>query len=417
MQATALEQERFAQLKACVLLPTYNNGGTLKDVILGLLAYTDDIIVVNDGSTDGTAEILEEFPQLQVISYSPNRGKGVALRRGLRAAADAGYDYAISIDSDGQHYASDLPVFIDEISRTPGALLVGARNMKVEHVPTKSSFGNRFSNFWYWVNTGIRLPDTQSGYRLYPVQRIGRKRYFTRKYEFEIEVLVRAAWSGVPVRAVPVSVYYPPAGERISHFRPFKDFTRISVLNTVLVTIALLWIKPRDLVRMLFSREGWATLWRSLFRQPEESNLRKAASVGFGVFMGIVPVWGFQLAIGIPLAIILRLNKALFLLAANISIFPFTAFWLLASLAIGKWLLGYHDWSLEMGDVSLNRVRQEGLAFFFGGTVLALTLGALAWTITWAGLALFRKRTAAVPTSDLVPLIHEEEIGQRPSES
>ena len=107
--------------------------------------------------------------------------------------------------------------------------------------------------------------------------------------------------------------------------------------------------------------------------------------------MGIVPVWGFQLAIGIPLALILRMNKALFLVAANISIFPFTAFWMVASLATGKWLLGYDNWSLRVDGASLERFRQEGLAFFLGGSVLAVSMGLLAFLLTWAGLQLFRK--------------------------
>lgn len=391
-QPTPALQAEFDALKACVLLPTYNNAGTLRVVIESILSRTHNLIIVNDGSTDETPAILAEYPSLRVISYVPNKGKGYALRRGIRAAADAGFDYAISMDSDGQHYASDLPVFLEEIRATPGALLVGARNMRVNHVPVKSNFGKRFSNFWFWFNTHIRLPDTQSGYRLYPVQRLARKRYFSRKFEFEIEVLVRAAWSGIPVRAVPVSVYYPPPGERVSHFRPLKDFTRISVLNTVLVTIALLWIKPRDFTLSLFSAAGWRRLWRSLFAHPEESNLRKAASVGFGVFMGIVPVWGFQLLIGIPLALLMRLNKVLFLIAANISIFPFTAFWLLASLATGKWMLGY-EWHFNLEGVTLERVKQDGLAFFAGGSVLALAMGALAFLLTLGGLKVFRRKT------------------------
>lgn len=386
-------QNLFDAVKACVLLPTYNNAGTLTQVIEDVLQYTSNIIVVNDGSTDSTEKNLSNYPKLQVIAYKPNRGKGYALRCGLRAAADAGYDYAITMDSDGQHYASDLPVFLEEIQKTPGALLVGARNMSVENVPTKSSFGNRFSNFWFWFNTHISLPDTQSGYRLYPVQRMGRRRYFTRKYEFEIEVLVRAAWSGIPVRAVPVSVYYPPAHERVSHFRPFKDFSRISILNTVLVTIAVLWIKPRDLIRGAFSVEGWQKLWQRLFQHPEESNLRKASSVGFGVFMGIVPVWGFQLLIGIPLALLMRLNRALFLIAANISIFPFTVFWLVASVAMGKWMLGY-EWNLSTRGITLERVKQDGIAFFAGGTVLAIFMGIIAFVLTWIGLKMFREEPA-----------------------
>jgi Glycosyltransferases involved in cell wall biogenesis len=381
----------FLKHKACVLLPTYNNAGTLADVLTKVLHYTTQVLVVNDGSTDDTEQILKSFPQVQQVSYSPNKGKGMALRVGFKEAARLGYDYSITMDSDGQHYAEDLEVFLKQLDETPGALMIGARNMNQENVPGKSSFGNRFSNFWYWVNTGISLPDTQSGYRLYPLKKLAKKKYITRKYEFEIEVIVRAAWSGIPVIQVPVSVYYPKPEDRVSHFRPFKDFTRISMLNTVLVLIALLWIKPRDFVMLLTSKEGWQRIWKAAFVNPQESNHTKAVSVAFGIFMGIVPVWGFQLAIGIPLAILMRMNKALFILAANISIFPFTPFIWVASLATGKLVLGYNEWSLNYDTLTLERFKQEGVAFFLGGTVLALAAGLIAYLITFTSLSLTRK--------------------------
>lgn len=389
-------QKLFEQEKACVLLPTYNNAKTLEDVINKVLEYTSNILVVNDGSTDETAAILEKFQRLTILSYAANRGKGYALRLGIRAAAAQGYNYAISMDSDGQHYASDLAIFLHQIAITPGVLIIGARNLNIDNVPAKSSFGNRFSNFWFWVNTGNRLPDTQSGYRLYPVQALAKKRYFTTKYEFEIEVIVRAAWSGIPVTYLPISVYYPPANERISHFRPWKDFTRISILNTFLVLIAVLWIKPRDFLKLLFSKAGWKKILRSIFVNPQESNQTKAASVGFGVFMGLVPIWGFQLAIGIPLAILFRLNKVLFIMAANISVFPFTPFWWMASLVVGKWLLGYEEWNLNWQSITLSRVWEEGSAFVLGGFVLATCLSSLVYLLTLVGLKVFRKQGTGI---------------------
>ncbi len=389
-------EDRLKEHKACVLIPTYNNAGSLAAVLYKVLEYAREVLVVNDGSTDATAEVLRQFPQVHVLTYSPNAGKGRALQKGFKEAARLGFDYAITMDSDGQHYPKDIKVFLDQLDHTPGALLIGARNMDQENVPTKSSFGNRFSNFWFWVNTGIRLPDTQSGYRGYPLKKLVRKYWFTSKYEFEIEVIVRASWSGIPVLSVPVSVYYPNPEDRVSHFRPFKDFTRISLLNTVLVLIALLWIKPRDFVKMLLKKEGWKTMWKMLFVNPQESNHEKAASVGFGFFMGIVPVWGFQLAIGIPASIFFRLNKALFLLAANISIFPFTPFWWMASLATGKWLLGYKTWSLEWKTLTLERVTQEGLAFFLGGAALSVAMGVAGYVVTRVALGLFRKKPATV---------------------
>jgi len=246
-----VSNDRFRQHKVCVLIPTYNNAGTLKGVLDSVMRYTDQVIVVNDGSTDDTQVILRAYPHLTNVSYAKNVGKGWALRQGFEKALTMGFDYVISIDSDGQHFAEDLPGFLDKLQEEPGSLNVGARNMEQSSVPGKSSFGHKFSNFWFWVETGIRLPDTQSGYRLYPVRKMSNIRFVTRKFEFEIEVLVRAAWSGIPMTSIPVKVFYAEKGKRVSHFRPFKDFTRISILNTILVTIALLYIKPRNFFRGL----------------------------------------------------------------------------------------------------------------------------------------------------------------------
>ncbi|MCB0698463.1 MAG: DUF2062 domain-containing protein [Chitinophagales bacterium] len=394
MTELPLYEERFKNLKACVLLPTYNNAGTLADVIEDVLKYTSQVIVVNDGSTDDTPEILKRFPQIHVVSYTPNKGKGMALRTGFKEAVKLGYDHAITLDSDGQHFAKDLVQFLTYLENLPNTLLIGSRNMDQENVPGKSSFGNKFSNFWFWVNTGIKLEDTQSGYRSYPVHKLAGKKYFTSKYEFEIEVIVRASWSGIDVKSVPVTVYYPKPEERVSHFRPFKDFTRISILNTILVLISVLWVKPRDFFKKLFSREGRKVLYTAIFATPGESNHKKAASIGFGVFMGIVPIWGFQLAVGIPLAILFRLNKALFIIAANISIPPIMFVIMALSVATGKWILGIETIIPDFRNITLDMVKEEGASFFLGGTVLAVSVGLFAYLLSYIILRSIRKNAS-----------------------
>jgi glycosyltransferase involved in cell wall biosynthesis len=231
----------FKQDKVCVLIPTFNNAQTLGSVLQDILTYTHQVIVVNDGSTDGTGQLLQQFADVYVLSYPENRGKGYALRQGFKKAIELGYEYAITIDSDGQHYADDLPLFLKKLEDHPSAIIIGARNMDQSSVPGKSSFGNKFSNFWFKVETGLTMTDTQSGYRLYPIKLLKNFIFITRKYEFEIEVLVRAAWRGIEVVEVPVRVFYPDKEKRISHFRPFQDFSRISVLNTILVIITFLY--------------------------------------------------------------------------------------------------------------------------------------------------------------------------------
>ncbi len=223
---TMIWQEKLNSLGIVVIIPTYNNDRTLLSVIEGVKQYSKHIIVVNDGSTDTTSGILKSISGIQIITHAKNKGKGYALKNGLSAAKEQGFRYAITIDSDGQHYPADIPSFVNEIEMHPDTMLVGARNLTANNMPGKNTFANKFSNFWFQLETGIKLEDTQSGYRLYPLHRIGKMKYCTAKYEFELEMIVFLAWKGVNVKNIPVNVYYPPQGERVSHFRPLRDFTR-----------------------------------------------------------------------------------------------------------------------------------------------------------------------------------------------
>lgn len=384
---------KFGAFKVCVIIPTYNNAATLGKLIQDVAEYTQDIIVVNDGSTDATAQIARQFPFVQYIGYEKNVGKGWALRQGF-AYAEKNYDYAITIDSDGQHFAKDLPRFLEKLESSPGSIIIGARNMGQASVPGKSSFGNKFSNFWFRVETGIKAPDTQSGYRLYPLQLLKSTRYFTRKYEFEIEVLVKAAWKGIPIESVPVEVYYAPKEKRVSHFRPFRDFTRISILNTVLVAITILYIKPRDFFRTLFSKKKMDEFLREQLFQPHQSDLHKATSVAFGVFMGIIPIWGIQLGTAVFFAILFRLNKPLVILAANISIPPMIPLIIFASYKIGAIWMGDHAGTLEFtSELTRESVRTNLEQYLYGSITLAVFAGLLFGLVTFALLKLFKRKS------------------------
>lgn len=231
--------------RICVIVPTFNNDCTIRRVISDLLNYSSDIIVVNDGSTDSTDKILEEFStSIHIVTLDNNQGKGAALKHGFRRALELGYSYAITIDSDGQHYPSDIPLFVRAIVENPGALIVGQRNLKDVDINGKSAFANKFSNFWFTVQTGIKLKDTQTGYRAYPLKSINGINFLTNRYEAELELLVLLAWKGVKIVSIPISVYYPPQAERVSHFKPALDFTRISILNTILCFGCLLYGFP-----------------------------------------------------------------------------------------------------------------------------------------------------------------------------
>lgn len=363
--------------ETCVIIPTYNNQKTLQRIVDGVLNHTQNIIVVNDGSTDETFSILQKYPQLTQIHFPENKGKGVALREGFKKAKQLNFHLAITIDSDGQHFPADIPLFWKALEdENRAVLLIGSRNMNQDGVPKKSSFGNKFSNFWFWFETGIKLDDTQSGYRLYPLDVLPKK-FFTRKFEFEIEVIVRTAWKGVPVRNIPINILYDPR-ERVSHFRPFRDFSRISVLNTVLVIITLLYIKPRDFFQKLLKKR-FKDFVREDILASSDSNIKKASSIALGVFIGIAPFWGFQTILSLSLAVLFRLNKALSFAFSNISIPPMIPLIIFGSLKAGSFFVGntkplHFDHSLTL-DVVKSNLSQYLVGSFVLATVAAIVFG------------------------------------------
>ena len=386
-------REKVDVLKACVIIPTYNNAATLAGVIEDVAQYSEHIIVVNDGSTDNTVDIVKNYPAVQFISYPKNVGKGWALRTSFSYAAARGYKYVITIDSDGQHFAKDLPAFINKLEEEPNSIIIGARNMGQDSVPGGSSFGNKFSNFWFKIETGITSPDTQSGFRLYPLEPLKKMRFFTRKYEFEIEVLVRAAWKGVAVVSVPVTVYYAAAAERISHFRPYKDFFRISVLNTILVLISFLYIKPRDFIRTLFNKRKMKDLLDEHLFNLHHTPQLKAMSVAFGIFMGIIPIWGFQLVVAIFLAILFKLNKPLVIVAANISVPPMIPVIIFFSYKMGAVWMGANAMQINFSNaITLDSIKHNLLQYIYGSITLAIIAAVAFGLLTFIFLKLIKKK-------------------------
>ena len=264
MQALSANKETLRERGICVVIPTYNNAGTIADVVHRALEQCLDVIVVSDGSTDGTLDILQGIEGITIVAYEKNSGKGTALKRGFLKALEMGFAYAITMDADGQHFPEDIPLMLKANQEHPGALIVGQRSglEKVER-SGGSKFANAFSNFWFAVQTGHYLRDTQSGYRLYPLKKLPLLSLLTSRYEAELELLVFSSWHGMKIVSIPVRVSYPLPGERVSHFRPVRDFTRIFVLNTVLCLLAVIYGLPLAIFRilMLVLRNVYALLF------------------------------------------------------------------------------------------------------------------------------------------------------------
>jgi glycosyltransferase involved in cell wall biosynthesis len=387
MNSEATISERINKLKACVIIPTFNNCKTLQRVIDGVLKYTLHIIVVNDGSTDTTDSILQSYSQIIQIVIPSNKGKGNAIRMGFAKAIQMGYEYAITIDSDGQHYSDDILVFLNELEiEEKPSLLIGNRNMGQDGIPKKSSFGNSFSNFWFWFETGISLKDTQSGYRAYPLKAIPKK-FFTRKFEFEIEIIVRTAWKGVTVKNVPIKILYDP-NERVSHFRPFKDFTRISILNTILVLITLIYIKPRNFFRS-FKKKSFKDFLREDILESNDSNLKKSLSIALGTFIGISPFWGFQTVIVIFLSVTLRLNKILAFAFSNISLPPVIPFIIFGSFLVGSYIVPSETQLVFDTSITFTAIKNNMQQYLVGSFILALSTAVILGFLSFLLLTFF----------------------------
>lgn len=241
--------------EVCAVIPTYQNAKTLLKVVADVHRVVDTVFVVDDGSNDGTAALLDkatgnERPE-KVLTHPKNSGKGAALKTGLTYARQQGFRYAVTVDADGQHRADDIPTLLKAVEEEPDALAIGSRALQHENMPAKSTFANRFSNFWFALQTLQRLPDTQSGLRVYPLRCLHGLRWMSARYEAELTLLVFSAWTGVKLLPVPVSVYYPPRDQRVTHFRPGRDFTRISVLNTLLCFLMVVYGWPRIFCRQI----------------------------------------------------------------------------------------------------------------------------------------------------------------------
>jgi len=221
--------------QTAALVPAYNAGASIGAVVTGTRTVLSPVVVVDDGSTDDTAA-RAAAAGAQVLRHLHNGGKGAALLTGLRHLAAAGVERALTLDADGQHLPDQIPVLLAAADAAPGAIVVGVRRKEGFAIKRVARFGNWVADRQMRSIAGRPLPDTQSGFRVYPVAATLALGTRGTRYDFETEVLLRAARAGMPVEGVPVQVYYPPIAERVSHYRPWADTLRIirSVLRVVL---------------------------------------------------------------------------------------------------------------------------------------------------------------------------------------
>lgn len=234
--------------RICVVVPVFNHGLTVAQVVRAAKAVFP-VIAVNDGSTDGTAAALAAESGITVLTLPENRGKAAALRSGFAKAEELGFTHAITIDADGQHPTAALADFAAACRRRPDAFIIGVRDFKQARAPLERRASNALSNFWFRFETGMLLGDTQCGYRCYPLAAVSSLSVRTDRYAFELEIMVKAAWAGIPLTPQPVTADYAAPTSRLSHFDPWRDLARVSWLHGRLALAAL--CLPRRLRKLV----------------------------------------------------------------------------------------------------------------------------------------------------------------------
>jgi glycosyltransferase involved in cell wall biosynthesis len=228
-------------MRLAIIIPVYNHGEQVGDVICKSLALGFPVFVVDDGSTDSTGQVLETVDGITLLRHSVNQGKGAAILTGFAAAAKNQCDWAITIDGDGQHDPVDVRHLLQAVSDGERCIVLGKRQGMegAVNVPWTSRFGRKFSNFWVWAAGGPLVDDSQSGFRMYPLPEVLTLGVKARRYQFEVEILVKARQQGISTREAPVSVIYQARGERVSHFRPWRDFWRNSACFSRLIFVRI----------------------------------------------------------------------------------------------------------------------------------------------------------------------------------
>lgn len=378
----------FDRQKTLVVIPLYNHAATVRAVVEGVLAIHDQVLVVDDGSTDFGGDTLGGLP-VALLRHERNRGKGAAIMTAARQARRQGMTHILTIDADGQHDPADIPLFFRRLSEGPLTVVVGKRNFATANVPASSRFGRKFSNFWLRLQTGQSLGDTQSGFRAYPLAVLEGLRLNEIHYSFEVEVLVKAAWAGVPLADVDISVYYPPAGERISHFRGFMDNLRLTLLNTKLTMRS---VAPWPHRRIVAAAGGAAKVsvlhpWRSLrlLLTENTSPAQLSFACALGVFLGAVPLIALHTIAILFASGFFRLNKVAAVSASQLCIPP-----LVPALCIE---VGYYlrngsfltEISLEtLGYQGLERLYEWFLGSLLLGPLLAAVVGGIIYVMASA---------------------------------
>jgi glycosyltransferase involved in cell wall biosynthesis len=390
--------------KILMVIPLFNHGNTIRLVVEKALAAGWPVLVVDDGSSDGGGERVADL-DCQIIRLDCNQGKGAAILAGAEFASRQGFEAIITVDADGQLDPDEAGKLTAATAGQWPAIVVGARRMDKDNAPGASLFGRAFSNFWIRLECGRELPDTQSGYRLYPVKELLALETGCRRYDFEVEILTRSAWAGLPILSVEVSVHYPAASERESHFHQLKDNFRLTCLHTRLVSRALLpWPHKRLIAKapekIVEERQERLSLLhparfvKRLCRE-HTSALQLATAAWMGIFLGALPLIACHTVVILYVCHRLHLNKLTAVTASQLCMPP-----LVPILCIQTgYFMRHGSLLLDLNwDTMVVQIHQRLWEWLLGSLVLGPIMGLIVGTLLY--FAIKNLRTGQVESCE-----------------
>jgi glycosyltransferase involved in cell wall biosynthesis len=386
-----IKMSSLSKPEVLLVIPVYNHSAKLCEVVQKAIKGGWEVLVVNDGSTDDTLSQLYDIP-CDIYSLDVNKGKGAAIVVGAKWAKEKGYKAIITVDADGQLNPDEAHFLLSTAQKEWPGIVIGARRMDQSTVPKASIFGRNFSNFWVRLECGLDLPDTQSGFRLYPVSELLSLPIRTKRYDFEVEVLVRAAWAGLPINSVEVSVDYPAKGERVSHFHQLKDNFRLTVLHTRLVIRALNPIPHSKIFKARVTKKPLSILHpikliKQLCRE-HDSTFQLSIAVWLGIFLGALPLIAVHTIVIIYVAHKLHLNKLAAVAASQLCappIVPLLCIQVGFLMRTGKFLTELSRETLVL------QMHQRLWEYFLGSLVVGPILGVIVALVTYCSLNRLRK--------------------------
>jgi uncharacterized protein (DUF2062 family) len=375
-----------------IAIPVYNNKDTVRAVAAECRSLMKNVLVVDDGSTDVDLSSFLDGLDMVVLKHPRNLGKGRAIMTASRYVEDHGGAYMITIDADGQHLPRDIGKLLPLIHEEHPSIIIGARDFNTDHVPSSSRFGRSFANFWLRVETGRIVGDCQSGFRAYPVRLLNQLMFKGEHYDFEAEVLAKAAWAGLEIKTVPIEVRYPKQEERVSSFKPVLDNLRLTAIHSMLVGRRLVPWPHKKLVGdanafdVSLLRHPGKVLRMLIMEQATPEGLALSAAVG--MFLAVLPLLFVHSLVILYVALRLNLNKIVALNVQHLAMPPFIP---ALCIEVGYYLR-HGEW---LTDLSFRTVFEQFSSrlyeWFLGSLIIAPLSAVLVGAVMYAAAATIKK--------------------------